>query len=111
LRYENALLRIDNLDKASQLRDKFVHRSWARLLNGFARPMNPVLPAIKAAGFGGYCCVVDQAEIATDVIFKSRPDLMDMCPDLVHHAALNMSSEDVLGSWDASSTPLWWPRS
>lgn len=54
LRYENALLRIDNLDKASQLCERFVHRSWARLLNGFARPMNPVLPAIKAAGFGGY---------------------------------------------------------
>lgn len=41
--------------------------------------------------------MVDQAEIATDVMFKSRPDLMEIWPDVVHHAALNMSSEDVLG--------------
>ena len=41
--------------------------------------------------------VLDQAEIATDVMFKTRPDLLKVWPDLVHHACLNMSSEDVLG--------------
>jgi len=40
---------------------------------------------------------LDQAEIATDVMFKTRPELLAVWPDLVRHAALNMSSEDVLG--------------
>jgi hypothetical protein len=41
--------------------------------------------------------VLDQAEVATDVMFTTRPRLLEVWPDLVRHAALNMSSEDVLG--------------
>jgi hypothetical protein len=33
------------------------------------------LDEIRAAGFGGYYWVLDQAEIATDVMFQSRPQL------------------------------------
>jgi hypothetical protein len=40
---------------------------------------------------------VFQAEIATDIMFNSRPRLLAIWPDLVRHPALNMSSEDVLG--------------
>ncbi|MGH3660222.1 MAG: hypothetical protein ACRDUA_26605, partial [Micromonosporaceae bacterium] len=65
--------------------------------NAFARRMNPILPAIRAANYGGYYWVLDQAEIATDVMFTTRPRLLEVWPDLVRHAALNMSSEDVLG--------------
>lgn len=59
--------------------------------------VNPLLAAIRAADYGGYYWVLDQAEIATDVMFKTRPALVDIWPDLVHHAALNLGSEDVLG--------------
>ena len=41
--------------------------------------------------------MLDQAEIATDVMFKTRPQLLEVWPDLVRHASLNMSSVDVLG--------------
>ena len=34
----------------------------------FARILNPILPAIRAANYGGYYWVLDQAEIATDVL-------------------------------------------
>jgi len=30
-------------------------------------------------------------------MFNTRRDLLDIWPDLVHHAALNLGSEDVLG--------------
>src|SRR2546423_14871953 len=30
-------------------------------------------------------------------MFKTRPQLLEVWPDLVRHASLNMSSEDVLG--------------
>ena len=41
--------------------------------------------------------MLDQAEIATDIMFTSRAELLKIWPDLVRHATLNMSSEDVLG--------------
>jgi hypothetical protein len=77
--------------------EAFVHKSWPRLLNAFARRLNPILPRVKAAGYGDYYWVLDQAEIATDVMFKTRADLKAVWPDLVRHATLALSSEDVLG--------------
>jgi hypothetical protein len=96
LRHDNALLRVDNLDKASALCERFAHRSWPRLLDNFARRVNPHLKSVEKGGFGGYYWVVDQAEIATDVMFRDRPALAAIMPDLIRHAALDLSSEDVL---------------
>jgi hypothetical protein len=97
VRWDNSLLAIDDLDRAAELCERFAHKAWPRVLNAFARRLNPILPAIGAAGYGGYYWVLDQAEIATDVMFTTRPRLLEVWPDLVRHAALNMSSEDVLG--------------
>ena len=96
-RDENSLLAMDDLERAARLCDRFAHRSWPRVLNAFARRLNPLLASIAGAGFGGYYWVLDQAEIATDVMFRSRSELLAVWPDLVRHAALNMSAEDVLG--------------
>jgi hypothetical protein len=96
-RYENSLQRIDDLEAASRLCERFGHKVWPRVLNAFSRRVNPLLPRVRAAGYGGYYWVLDQAEIATDVMFKSRRELLEVWPDIVRHAALNMSSEDVLG--------------
>jgi hypothetical protein len=96
VRYDNSLLAIDDLDAAAKLCDRFAHRAWPRVLNAFARRMNPILATVTSAGYGGYYWVLDQAEIATDVMFSSRPKLLEVWPDLVHHAALNLSSGDVL---------------
>jgi len=97
VRYENSLLAIDNLERAAALCDRFAHRAWPKVLNAFARRLNPLMSSIARAGFGGYYWVLDQAEIATDVMFTSRPELLAVWPDLIRHAALNMSAEDVLG--------------
>ncbi len=97
VRYENSLLAVDDLEAASQLCERFAHRAWPRVLNAFARMLNPLLPTIRTAGYGGYYWVLDQAEIATDVMFRTRPHLLEVWPDLVRHASLNMSSTDVLG--------------
>jgi hypothetical protein len=97
VRYDNSLLAVDDLAVARDLCDRFAHKAWPRALNVFARLVNPILPAIRAANYGGYYWVLDQAEIATDIMFRTRPELLRVWPDLVHHAALNLSSEDVLG--------------
>jgi hypothetical protein len=97
VRYDNSLLAVDDLAVARDLCDRFAHKAWPRALNVFARLVNSILPAIRAANYGGYYWVLDQAEIATDIMFRTRPELLRVWPDLVHHAALNLSSEDVLG--------------
>jgi hypothetical protein len=95
-RWDNALLSVEDLEAAGKLCERFAHRAWPRLLDAFARRMNPVLSDIRRAGFGGYYWVLDQAEIATDVMFSTRRELLEVWPDLLRHAAHNMSSEDVL---------------
>lgn len=97
LRHENALLRIDDLQAASEVCERFAHRSWPRVLDAFAHRVNPLLNVIVQADFGGYYWVIDQAEVATDVMFKDRAALGEVWPDLVRHASLNMSSADVVG--------------
>jgi hypothetical protein len=61
VRYDNALVKIDNLEAACELCERFAHRAWPRVLNAFARMLNPILPAIRAADYGGYYWVLDQA--------------------------------------------------
>lgn len=97
LRQDNALLRIDNLDKASALCERFAHRAWPRVLDAFARRFNPHVDTLRNGGGGSYYWVLDQAEIATDVMFRDRPSLAAVMPDLIRHAALDLSSQDVLG--------------
>ncbi|MDP9421212.1 MAG: hypothetical protein M3P53_13930 [Actinomycetota bacterium] len=97
LRYDTALLRVEDLEAASQLCERFAHKNWVRVLNAFARRVKPLMPIVRAANYGGYYWVLDQAEIATDVMFATRAKLLDIWPDLVHHAALNLGAEDVLG--------------
>src|SRR5919106_4648935 len=92
----HALLSVEDLDLADRLCDKLAHRTWPRLHKASARRVNPLLDKISAAGFGGYYWVLDQAEVATDVMFPTRPALLAMWPDLVRHASVNLSSTDVL---------------
>ncbi|MFN2506704.1 MAG: hypothetical protein ABR540_21240 [Acidimicrobiales bacterium] len=96
LRADNALLRIEDLEAAGELCERFAHRAWPRVLNALARRVNIHLPAIAAADFGDYYWCLDQAEIATDVMFRDRRSLTRVLPDLIRHASLNMSSADVL---------------
>jgi hypothetical protein len=86
VRYENSLPWIANLHKASELCERFGHKAWPRVLNAFAKLVNPLLARVVSLGFGGYYWVTDQAEIATDLMFKSRPHLLSVWPDLVHIA-------------------------
>jgi len=95
-RYDNCFTYIEDLETAQQLCERLAHRKWPRVLNAFARRLNPMLPTIKAAGFGEYYWVTDQCEVATDVMFQNRASLEAILPDLFEHAALHFSAEDVL---------------
>jgi hypothetical protein len=92
----NAFARINDLPAAQRLADSLAARSWPRLLTALARPVNPMLTVIEQAGFGGYYWVVDQSEVSTDVIFRSRPALEQIVPAVFDHATTAFGSEDVL---------------
>jgi hypothetical protein len=89
-------LRIDDLEMASRLCEHFVRKRWPSVLEAFAKRVNPLLPKVRAAGHPSYYWVLDQAEVATDVMFKDRAALRAVFPDLVRHASLGLSSDDVL---------------
>jgi len=95
-RYGNCFTDIEDIEAAQKLSEKLAHRQWPRLLNAFARRLNPILPTIEELGFGGYYWVADQCEVATDVMFRDRASLEAILPDLFEHAALHLSAEDVL---------------
>ena len=95
-RYDNCFISIDDLEAAQELCERFAHRRWPRVLDAFARWVNPMLATIRQADFGGYYWVVNEGEIATDVMFRDRASLMIIMPDLFEHATLNFSAEDVM---------------
>jgi hypothetical protein len=95
-RYDNKLFQIADLELAQSLCDKFTHRKWPRVLNALARRVNPHLPTLQQAGYGGYYWVIDQAEYATDLFFRDPASLEALFPALVELAMTAFSAEDVI---------------
>lgn len=95
-RYDNKLTHVADLVAAQTLCEKFAHRQWPRLLEAFARQVNPLLPTLRRAGFRSYYWSVDQAEYATDVLFRDRASLEALLPALQELATTAFSAEDVL---------------
>lgn len=95
-RHDNTFTEIADLPRAVALAEEIGRREWPRLLDALARRVNPHLDTIREAGFGAYYWCLDQAEIATDLMFRNRGSLQRVLPDLYDHALRAFSSEDVL---------------
>jgi len=95
-RYENSFLQIADLTAAQELCERFAHREWPRVLDALARRANPKLAMIEQLRFGTYYWVIDQCEIATDIMFKDRESLERLMPDLLSGAMQAFSCEDVM---------------
>ncbi|MCU4183824.1 hypothetical protein K6U06_05585 [Acidiferrimicrobium sp. IK] len=104
-RYLNAIVSVASWSLAQRLAERWASRRWSRLLDGLARQVNPHLAMLRKAGYGPYWWVVDQAEVATDVAFRSRRDLEAVLPTLFAHAASAFSAEDVLRFLGRKLTP------
>jgi hypothetical protein len=91
---DNAFLAIDDMAKAQQLADQLCRFKWRRFLDALAKRVNPLLRGLLQEC--QYYWVVDQAEYATDVIFKERGRLQPLYRRLLEHAVLAFSAEDVL---------------
>ena len=87
-------MRIDDCRRAQRFADRFVKKNFPRILEAFARKVNPLLNDLLQ-GMQHYW-VIDQAEYATDILFKDRAALKDLYPNLLRHATVCFSAEDVL---------------
>jgi hypothetical protein len=96
-RYENALVEVEDLERAQEIADRLGQRKWPRLLDALAQRINPLLPVLRRyCGGLGYYWVVDQCEIATDILWKSRESLSAVMPDLLDHAICTFSPDSVM---------------
>jgi hypothetical protein len=92
---DNAFVQIANPAKAQRLADAFAHQDWPLLLASLAQKVNPLFDSLLQGQ--GYYWTVDQAEFATDILFNSRQALGPLYRELIKHALLCFSAQDVLG--------------
>jgi hypothetical protein len=90
-----ALIEIDQPDPAQQLADRFARLGWVKILQRWARRINPLLGQDWLSK-RDYYWVIDQAEYSTDLFFANRAALADLYPRLLDHAVLNFSAQDIL---------------
>lgn len=91
---DNAFTWIEDIGRAQRFADRLVKMNWPRILTSLARRVNPLLKNLLAGM--DYYWVTDQAEYATDVMFKSPAALKPLYEKLVKHASTCFSAEDIL---------------
>ena len=98
----NAFTQLDVPDKAQRIVDRFAKLNWPKILDRWAKQVNPLLREL----FPGYPVhwVVDQAEYATDLLFTSRAASAGLDRALLDHAVRTFTPKDILGflgrEWD-----------
>lgn len=92
---DNAFVHLANPGKAQALADQFATQNWTALLSRIGAYANPLLKTVLRGQ--AYYWTVDQAEFATDILFQNRTALTPLYRELVKHALLCFSAQDVLG--------------
>jgi hypothetical protein len=95
VQHDNAFTQLDAPAKAQALADRFPRLGWVKILDRWARQVNPLLGEAWLKG-QGYYWVLDQAEYSTDVLFKDRQSLAELYPRLLDHACLHFGAQDIL---------------
>lgn len=91
---DNAFSWIEDPRRAQDIADSFPRKNWVRLLDSFAKTVNPLLKDVMSPH--QYYWVTAQAELATDVMFKSRDALQPLYQRLLKHNVLCFGAEDIL---------------
>jgi hypothetical protein len=92
---DNAFVHLDDPAATQRIADRFAKLPWPRLLEGYARRVNPLLQdELKELT---HYWVTDQAEFATDLLFGSKEALAGLFVRLVEYAWLTFSPKRVLG--------------
>jgi hypothetical protein len=92
---DNAFVHLDHPAETQQIANRFPKLPWPRLLERYARLVNPLLGDVLK-GLTHYW-VTDQAEYATDLLFHSKQALGGLFARLVEYAWLTFHPKRVLG--------------
>lgn len=98
----NAFTQLDDPAQAQRLADRFARLNWPKVLNRWARQVNPLLAEL----FPNYPVhwVVDQAEYAVDLLFTSRTALAGLYRALLTYSVQTFTPKDILSflgrKWD-----------
>src|SRR4029077_4930024 len=95
VQHDNAFTQLEDPTQAQSLADRFPRLGWVKILDRWARQVNPLLGESWLKG-QGYYWVIDQAEYSTDVLFKDRPALPDLYPRVLCPARLHFGAQDIL---------------
>ena len=90
---DNCFTWISDVSKAQELCDKFQQLKWPRILSKLAREVNPLKEELFPQD---YYWVIDQAEYATDVMFKDSAMLELLYKKLLKCPILRFGPKDIL---------------
>jgi hypothetical protein len=93
-RSDNCFLAIDDPVRAQRIADELVNTHWPKVLDRFAKIVNPLLKTILDDK--QYYWTIRQSEYATDVMFTSPQALKKVYPGFVRFAMDTFGSEDVM---------------
>src|SRR2546422_575942 len=91
---ENAFLWIEDLARAQKFSDRFSSLDWPRLLNRYAKKINPLMADILRTM--SYYWVTAQSEYSTDILFNSAAHLSELYPRLLSHSTLCFGAKKVM---------------
>jgi hypothetical protein len=90
---DNAFVSLSDPAQAQRIANRFARLPWPKILERYARLVNPLLRN-ELRGLGHYW-VVDQAEYATDLLFRSKHALAGLFARLLEYALLTFSPKKV----------------
>jgi hypothetical protein len=101
----NAFTWLADPERAQLLADEFSRSPWLLPLHELAFAVNPLLADLLRSF--DYRWVIDQAEYATDILFRDRKTLQAIFPRLLRHATVSFSAEDVLRFFGHARVRRW----
>lgn len=90
---DNAFVKLADPKAAQACADRFAKLPWPKILERYARRVNPLLQA-ELKGLSHYW-VIDQAEYATDICFDSRHALAKLFKRLLEFAMFTFSPQKI----------------
>ncbi len=91
---DNVFVWTEDCKRAQKFSDRFAGLNWPRILERYARCVNPLLKDVLK-GHQHYW-VTAQSEYSTDILFKSTSDLQELFPKLLSHSTLCFGAKEVM---------------
>ena len=95
-KHDNCFTEIARIDKAQQLMVQLDQYAWVAKLTGWAEQVHPLMKRGASPQLKGYYWTMNQAEYATDILFREATGLKQVYPGLIRHALDQFSCRDVL---------------